>query len=87
MDPKIRHHPRHYWKNNCYATFMHDPIGLRLLDIVGADRVMWSSDYPHVEGSFGYTRETMRAVLDATTEDEARMILGGTAVRLFGLQG
>jgi predicted TIM-barrel fold metal-dependent hydrolase len=85
MDPKIKHHPRHYWHNNCYATFMHDPVGLRLLDIIGHDRVMWSSDYPHVEGNFGYTRETIRAVLDVATEDEARMILGGTALKLFNL--
>jgi predicted TIM-barrel fold metal-dependent hydrolase len=85
IEPKIRHHPRHYWRNNCYATFIHDPVGLRLLDIIGADRVMWSSDYPHVEGNFGYTRETIKAVLDAVTPDEARMILGGTAIRVFDL--
>jgi predicted TIM-barrel fold metal-dependent hydrolase len=85
MHPKIKHHPRHYWHNNCYATFMHDPIGLKLLDVIGANRVMWSSDYPHVEGNFGYTRESIRAVLNATTEDEARMILGGTALKLFNL--
>jgi predicted TIM-barrel fold metal-dependent hydrolase len=85
IEPRIMHHPRHYWHNNCYATFIHDPVGLRLLDIVGADRVMWSSDYPHVEGNFGYTRDTMQAVRDATTPEETRMILGGTAIRVFDL--
>jgi predicted TIM-barrel fold metal-dependent hydrolase len=85
IEPMIKHHPRHYWRNNCYATFIHDPIGLRMLDIIGADRVMWSSDYPHVEGNFGYTRDTMQAVVDATTPDETRMILGGTAINVFDL--
>lgn len=85
MDPKIRHHPRYYWHNNCYATFMHDPVGLQMLDIIGHDRVMWSADYPHVEGNFGYTRDTIQAVLNVTNEDEARKILGGTAMKVFNI--
>jgi predicted TIM-barrel fold metal-dependent hydrolase len=86
LKPQIKHHPRHYWHNNCYATFMHDPAGLRLLDIIGADRVMWSSDYPHLESTLGFTWSAMESVIDVATEDEARMILGGTAMKVFNLQ-
>ncbi len=85
IEPKIAHHPRHYWHNNCYATFMHDPAGLRMLDIVGADRVMWSSDYPHLESTFGYGWSAIQAVLDAVSADAARDILGGTALKVFNL--
>ena len=31
------------------------------------------------EGAFGYGREAVRAVVDATSAEDARMILGGTA--------
>jgi predicted TIM-barrel fold metal-dependent hydrolase len=85
LEPRIKHHPRHYWFNNCYAAFTHDPAGLRLLDLVGADRVMWSSDYPHVESTLGYSWDAMKAVLDAASEDDARAILGGNAMRVFKL--
>jgi predicted TIM-barrel fold metal-dependent hydrolase len=85
LNPKLKHHPRYYWENNCYAVFMHDPAGMRLLDIVGADRVMWSQDYPHAEGGFGWCWDSIKAVLDVTTPDEARMILGGTAMKVFKL--
>lgn len=85
IDPKIKHHPRHYWHNNCYTTFMHDPAGLRMLDVVGADRVMWSSDYPHLESTYGFGWNAIQSVLDATDEDQARAILGGTAMNLFKL--
>jgi predicted TIM-barrel fold metal-dependent hydrolase len=86
IDPKIEHHPRHYWHNNCYATFTHDPVGLRMLDILGADRVMWSNDYPHLESTFGFGWSAIKAVLDAVSEDQARDILGGTALKLFKLK-
>jgi predicted TIM-barrel fold metal-dependent hydrolase len=81
----IDHRPSWYWRNNCYATFQKDPLGLRLLDIIGADRIMWGSDYPHSEGTFGYGRSAIQAVADSTTPDEARMILGGNCRRVFGL--
>jgi len=81
----IDHRPSHYWHNNCYATFQSDPLGLKQLDIIGADRVMWATDYPHSEGSFGYGRETVRAVVDATSAEDARAILGGTAIKLYRL--
>ncbi|MDH3731185.1 MAG: amidohydrolase, partial [Acidimicrobiia bacterium] len=29
MNPKLAHPPSHYWFENCYATFMDDPVGLR----------------------------------------------------------
>lgn len=85
LDPKIAHHPRHYWQNNCYATFMYDPIGMRMLDVIGTDRIMWSCDYVHLESNFGYGWSAKKAVLDAVSEDEARAILGGTALKLFDL--
>jgi predicted TIM-barrel fold metal-dependent hydrolase len=82
---RIEHRPSHYWRENCWATFQVDPLGLRQLDVIGADRVMWATDYPHSEGAFGYGREAVRMVTDAVAPDAARAILGGTAARVFGL--
>lgn len=81
----MKHRPSHYWHRNMYATFQTDAVGLRLLDKLGADRVMWAQDYPHSEGTFGYTADAVRQVLDAATEAEARLILGDTARRLYKL--
>jgi predicted TIM-barrel fold metal-dependent hydrolase len=80
-----KHRPSWYWRHHCYATFQTDPVGLSLLDRIGADRVMWAQDYPHSEGTFGFSATAMREVLDATTEAEARLILGDTATALYGL--
>ena len=86
MNPKLAHPPSWYWFNHCWATFMTDPAGLELLHRIGPDRVMWSSDYPHQESTFGYSRSAIQAVFDATTVENAQKILGKTAIDLFGLR-
>jgi predicted TIM-barrel fold metal-dependent hydrolase len=85
VEPKLKHPPSWYWFNHCYATFMTDPPGLQLLDRIGADRIMWSSDYPHQESTFGYSRSAVQAVFDATTVENAQKIVGKTAQKLFSM--
>jgi predicted TIM-barrel fold metal-dependent hydrolase len=86
FDWKLEHPPSYYWHRNCFATFQTDRIGLKLLDDLGADRVMWAQDYPHSEGTFGYTADAIQEVLDATSEADARKILGDNALKLYRLQ-
>jgi len=86
MNPTLKHPPSWYWRNHCYATFMTDPAGLELLHRIGADRVMWSSDYPHQESTWGYTRSAIRAIFDATTVENAQKIVGGTALKVFNME-
>ncbi|HTV95164.1 MAG TPA: amidohydrolase family protein [Steroidobacteraceae bacterium] len=84
-DWQPKHRPSHYWHTNCYATFQTDPIGLELLEHIGADRVMWAQDYPHSEGTFGYTADALREITERVSEADARKILGGTAIALYRL--
>jgi predicted TIM-barrel fold metal-dependent hydrolase len=68
-----------------YATFQRDPVGLRVIDLVGSDRVLWASDYPHLESTLGFGRDAISDVLDAVPESDARRILGDNARALFDL--
>lgn len=86
MNPKLKHAPSWYWRNHCYATFMTDPAGLSLLDRIGPETCLWSSDYPHQESTFGYTRSSIQAVFDATSIENAQQIVGKTALRLFNME-
>ncbi len=52
-------------------------------EVFGAYNQMWSSDYPHQESTFGYTRSAIQAVFDATSVEKAQLILGKTARELF----
>ncbi|MGE0775272.1 MAG: amidohydrolase family protein [Sphingomonadaceae bacterium] len=85
-EKRPKHRPTHYWFNNCYATFIADIVGLKMIDMIGRDRVMFSMDYPHNEGTFGYTQDALEAVVEtARDEDEIRAIVGGTAVKVYNL--
>jgi predicted TIM-barrel fold metal-dependent hydrolase len=77
--------PSEYWRDHCFATFQNDLLGLSLIDYIGADKLMWAGDYPHNESTYGYNWDSMMQVVDAVGEDDARKILGGTAIDLYRL--
>jgi predicted TIM-barrel fold metal-dependent hydrolase len=85
MNPQLKHPPSWYWREHCYATFMTDPAGLSLLDRIGPETCLWSSDYPHQESTLGYTRSSIEAVFKATSVENAQKILGKTALELFNM--
>jgi predicted TIM-barrel fold metal-dependent hydrolase len=77
--------PSEYFARNCYiGASQLLPAEVWRLDEIGADRVMWGSDYPHSEGSFPYTREALRVTFAGVPEAEIRMMLGQTAARVYG---
>ena len=76
----------HYWRNNMYSSFLFDSLGLELLNRIGADRVMWSSDYPHNEGSFGLSRSSLELVMDAVDPDIVPQVVGGNLIRYLNVQ-
>ena len=51
--------------------------------MMGADRFMWGSDYPHDEGTGPFTREHLRQVFHDADPDELQRVLGGNAAKLY----
>jgi len=84
-DHPIDHDVMHYWKHNMHASFMVDPLGLELIDRIGADRVMWSADYPHNESTFGYSEKSVASVVDAVGVDVALDIVRNNVTAFLGL--
>ncbi len=86
INPALKHPPSWYWRNHCYATFMTDPVGLQTIERIGPETAMWSSDYPHQESTFGYTRSAIQAVFDSVgSVEDAQKILGKTALDVFDM--
>ncbi len=52
---------------------------------IGMANIMWGSDYPHPEGSWPYTRDQMTETFSGLPEDEIAAMLGGNAIRFYGL--
>lgn len=85
LNHQLEHDIRYYWDTHMRASFMVDRLGLRLIDELGVDKVMWSSDYPHNESTFGYSERSLAAVVDAVGPDDATRIVGGNIKDFLGL--
>jgi hypothetical protein len=53
-------------------------------DVLGPDRMMWGSDYPHDEGTAPYTTEHLRQVFHDWPEADLRAVLAGNAAEVYG---
>ena len=82
---RLERAPSEYWRTNCYvaASFMH-PADCARRDLIGSDRIMWGSDYPHLEGTYPFSKEAITLTFAGVGPDEARALLGGTAATVYG---
>jgi len=85
LDTELQNDVRYYWDTHMYSSFMYDPLGLDLVDRIGIDRVMWSSDFPHNESTFGYSEKSLAAVVGAVGPEEAAQVVSGNVVEFLGL--
>lgn len=76
--------PTEYWQRHCFvgASFMSRTEANARHD-VGLDSVMWGSDYPHVEGTWPHTRESLRNTLAGLPVEDIRKMLGENALRCY----
>lgn len=81
----IRKKPSEYFRSNLY--FVAEPeertIGA-MLDLVGEDRILWGSDFPHVDSTLDAAKFVASAVADLSPDRRAK-VLGTNAMALFGL--
>jgi predicted TIM-barrel fold metal-dependent hydrolase len=74
-----------YFAQNCWVGVSQPgPADAAVRGLIGNDRFMWGSDYPHDEGTYPYTREHLRQVFHGVPSNEMRKILGGNAADLYG---
>ena len=53
-------------------------------DVVGVDRIMWGSDFPHLEGCWPFSRQHLRLAFAGVPEDEVRLMVGRNAADVYG---
>jgi len=76
--------PSEYWKRQCRATYQSDPIGLRLLDVLGEDNVMWGSDFPHPDGVWPDSKTFIERETGHLPAHVQRKTICTNAGRLYG---
>jgi predicted TIM-barrel fold metal-dependent hydrolase len=77
--------PSEYWRRQCKATFQYDRIGTKLIDEMGAETLMWGSDYPHPDGIWPESEKYISEQFKELSPEVTRMITCENAGRFYGL--
>jgi predicted TIM-barrel fold metal-dependent hydrolase len=77
--------PSAYFHRQIWATFQTDHAGLRLLDVLGEDRVMWASDYPHADSTWPESQKAIEDNFKNVSAGARRRVLCDNARQLYGL--
>jgi predicted TIM-barrel fold metal-dependent hydrolase len=81
--PKLSKLPSRYLYEQVYASFQHDHSAVFANLAMGWNNVMWGSDYPHFEGTFGHTQKTLHELFDEVEPAASRRIRIGAFQELF----
>ncbi len=82
---KLSARPSECWARQCHvgSSFMR-PAETAFRHVIGVDKIMWGSDYPHKESSFPYSREALRLTFAGVDPTEVQQMLAGNAAQLYG---
>ena len=76
--------PSEYISRHFHFGYMTDTFGLRNLVDVGVERVMWSSDYPHISADWPNSWKVIQSSMSGISSEDRHAVLAGNAMRLSG---
>ena len=79
----LKRMPSEYIDDHFYFGYMTDTFGLRNISFMNPERVMWSSDYPHVSADYPYSWRTIQSSMSGVPAPVKAAILHGNAERLY----
>lgn len=84
--PEFVRKPSEYIRKQVWAcTFFEEFAPQRLVDVIGADRILFETDYPHPICLYGNVREKIDAALAGHSGEVRRKILFENAAALYGV--
>ena len=81
--PKLGRDPKDILMTQVYASFQHDESAVAAYEAMGYKNVMFGSDYPHMEGTYGHTQDTLKELFDGVSEETRLRITQGAFAELF----
>jgi predicted TIM-barrel fold metal-dependent hydrolase len=81
--PKLKREPKEILYSQIYASFQHDESAVDAFTASGYRNVMFGSDYPHMEGTFGHTQDTLHHLFKDVSDEARERITIGSFLDLF----
>ncbi|WP_379617995.1 amidohydrolase family protein [Pseudonocardia sp. GCM10023141] len=76
-------HPNDLVRRNFWFTSIEDPSAFKMLELIGEDRILLESDYPHQDSTWPETQVLIAKDLGHLPPDTVRKIAFGTAAALY----
>jgi predicted TIM-barrel fold metal-dependent hydrolase len=81
--PMLSRSPKEILFEQVYCSFQHESSAVQANRYMGYKNVMWGSDYPHMEGTFGHTQKTLHELFDDEPVEVSERIRFGAFEELF----
>jgi predicted TIM-barrel fold metal-dependent hydrolase len=75
--------PSELFKKNMYGAFVDDSVGIELRYRLGVERILWESDFPHVETLWPHSQDVIKRLTAEMPEHEVELITNGNARLLY----
>src|SRR5438105_188582 len=77
--------PSFYLRRQVHATLMDDEVGVRNRTTTVTEPLLWSADFPHVEGLYKECHPTVERLTAECTPAERFFFVDGTATEIYTL--
>jgi predicted TIM-barrel fold metal-dependent hydrolase len=82
--PKLKKMPSEYFREHGAASFQDDPVGLELAEKHNlVNNFLWANDYPHHEGSWPHSAESIERQMGGLKDESRAKILGLNTAKMF----
>ena len=82
-DYRLRSKPSEIFHRQVLATFEEEPLGPKLIPLLGAAHCMWASDYPHPDSTFPNSRAAIAKAFAGLEAEAVRRVTSENCARLY----
>jgi len=86
-DYKLKTLPSEIFARQVFTTYEEEKLGVELIPRIGADNVMWASDYPHGDSTWPHSRKSLaESPLAKHGPEILRKVTCENAARVYGIK-
>jgi predicted TIM-barrel fold metal-dependent hydrolase len=81
----LREPPSAYFRQLMF-TFEEDLAGMRTYDVIGPEKIMWASDFPHSDTTYPHSRRAIEEHFGGLPREHREAMVCANAARLYGMR-
>jgi len=86
QDHRLDMLPSEIFRRQVFVTYEEETLGVKLIPEIGAENVMWASDYPHGDSTWPNSRKAIgESPLASLGEDVLRKVICDNAAAVYGV--